>query len=390
MTMLHIGIDITATMYDRGVSRYTTNLVRALLKRQKVRITLYGSALRGHSTLVEMAESLKKQAGAKAEVVIKAYPPFLYNFLWNQMSLPKLRSALPKIQVFHSWDWVQPPDKDLPLVSTIHDLAMLKFPETAHPKLKQMHKRSWKILKERNAHIIAVSRATRQDIIELLNFPPERVHVVHEALPEEVVAIGRSLTEEICQNVLTQLGLQRPYVLAVGTREPRKNLERLVEAWLPLKSDVDLVIAGEEGWDSTSQGTKLHDLTELHLLGKVTDQQLGVLYSNAKVFAYPSLYEGFGLPLLEAFYFGASVVTSNTSSMPEIAGNAAVLVDPTSVEDIRQGIVQILSETDQEKITRRQRMIIRQQMFSWNQAAEQTERVYALAWEDSRKSTSKS
>lgn len=378
--MINVGIDITATMYARGVSRYTSNLVRHLLKRQRITVTLYGSALRGHGSLVDMAKSLKHEAGgAKAEVVIKSYPPALYNFLWNRMAMPKLRGSLPKIDVFHSWDWVQPPDKDLPLVSTIHDLAILKYPETAHAKIRQMHMRSWKVLKERNANVIAVSRATRNDIISLLEYPPELVHVVHEALPEEVVTIGKQLTEEMCVQELASLQLTRPFILAVGTREPRKNLERLIEAWQPLKADVDLVIAGEAGWDKTSSGTSLHSLSELKLLGKVTDAQLAVLYSSAKLFAYPSLYEGFGLPILEAFYFGTSVLASNTSSIPEVAGNAALLVNPLDVTEINQGLVQLLNETDEQRVVRRQRMIIRQHMFSWNQSAEQTEQVYALA-----------
>lgn len=387
--MLTVGIDITSALYGRGVSRYTLNLVRAMLRRKKNKYTLYGSSLRGHSQLTQIAEELKKSTGTKAGVVIQAYPPSLYNFLWNNLAFPKLKSALPDIDVFHSWDWVQPPDKDLPLVSTVHDLAMVKFPEIAHPKLKRMHERSWKVLRERGAHLIAVSRATRNDIIELLEYPADKVHVIYEALPEEVVAIGKQLNEDIAQKTMTRLGLVKPYVLAVGTREPRKNLERLIEAWKPLKADVDLVIAGEAGWDATSTGTKLSEIPELKLLGKVDDITLAVLYTNAEVFAYPSLYEGFGLPILEAFYFGTSVLTSNLSSMAEIAGNAALLVDPLSVDEIGAGLQTLLSESESEKNTRRQKMVIRQHMFSWNQAAEQTEAVYSTAVQDFHESRGK-
>lgn len=295
------------------------------------------------------------------------------------MAFPKVRPSLPKVQVFHSWDWIQPPDKDLPLVSTIHDLAMLKFPETAHPKLLSMHRQSWKILKQRQAHIIAVSRATKRDIVELLDIPADRIHVVHEALPEEVVKIGEALDEEKVTELVQGLGLTRPYLLAVGTREPRKNLERLIEAWEPLAKDYDLVIAGEQGWDATSTGKKLVGMEHLRLLGRVDDQTLAALYTNAEVFCYPSLYEGFGLPILEAFYFDVPVVTSNVSSMPEIAGNAAELVDPLSVDSIRQGITTVLQESETARHTRRQRMVIRQHMFSWRNAAEQTAKVYEIA-----------
>jgi glycosyltransferase involved in cell wall biosynthesis len=256
---------------------------------------------------------------------------------------------------------------------------MLKFPETAHPKLLSMHRQSWKILKQRQAHIIAVSRATKRDIVELLDIPAERIHVVHEALPEEVVKIGEALDEEKVTELVQGLGLTRPYLLAVGTREPRKNLERLIEAWEPLAKDYDLVIAGEQGWDATSTGKKLVGMEHLRLLGRVDDQKLAALYTNAEVFCYPSLYEGFGLPILEAFYFDVPVVTSNVSSMPEIAGNAAELIDPLSVESIRQGITTVLNESETARHTRRQRMVIRQHMFSWRNAAEQTAKVYEIA-----------
>jgi glycosyltransferase involved in cell wall biosynthesis len=377
--MLNVGIDITATIYGRGVSRYTSNLVRGLLWNKDVRAVLYGSSLRQRSELIQIAEQLKKETNSKAETVIQSYPPSLYNFMWNKIGYPRIKSILPSIQVFHSWDWLQPPDRDLPLVSTIHDMALAKFPETAHPKIKHMHEQSWKILKERKAHIIAVSRATKNDIVQLLNIPEELVHVVHEALPLEVKYTAESLTEEMEAEVVARLHLDRPYILFVGTREPRKNLARLIEAWLPMQNDIDLVIAGEVGWDGSDK--KYTNIPNLRFLGRVSDIDLSVLYTHTKVFAFPSLYEGFGLPILEAFYHGAPVVTSNTSSMPEVAGNAAELVDPLSVESIQAGLKKILNETESEQQTRMQRMIIRQHMFNWEKVTEETIAVYKKAIE---------
>lgn len=375
--MITVGIDITATLYGRGVSRYTSNLVRALLENQSVRLSLYGSSLRQRTELLRIAEELKKQTSSKAETVIQSYPPSLYNFLWNKIGYPTIKSILPSIDVFHSWDWLQPPDRNLPLVSTIHDIAMLKFPETAHPQIKHMHEQSWKKLKERNAHIIAVSRATKNDILQLLDIPDHMVHVVHEALPLEVEQIAESMTEEEEQAIIDRMKLDRPYILFVGTREPRKNLARLIEAWQPISEHIDLLVAGEVGWDHSEE--KFAKLEHLQFLGRVTDQELSVLYTQAKVFAYPSMYEGFGLPILEAFYHGTPVVTSNISSMPEIAGNAAELVDPDSPESIRTGIEKILNETESEQQTRMQRMIIRQHMFNWKKVAAETIQVYQTA-----------
>lgn len=382
--MIHIGIDITSTIYNRGVSRYTSNLVRGLLADPGMKLTLYGSTLRQRQQLLDIAAQLKKDAHAKAETVIQSYPPSLYNFLWNKLHFPGIKSSMPGIQLFHSWDWLQPPDRDLPLVSTIHDLAILKYPETAHPKILQMHKQSWKILKERKAMIIAVSRATKKDIVEMLDIPEHLVKVVHEALPVEVQKTSKMINEEQLTAIKTKLKLDRPFILFVGTREPRKNIENLIEAWRPLEKDVDLVVAGESGWDETDS-KKYQTMPHLRFLGRVSDEELSVLYSETAVFAFPSLYEGFGLPILEAFYHGAPVVTSNTSSMPEVAGNAAELVDPESPESIRAGIEKILNESEQDQQKRLQKMIIRQQMFSWEKVVQETIAVYKEAIELAKK-----
>lgn len=379
--MLRVGIDVTGMLYGRGVSRYTSNLVTSLLEQPKeLRLSLFGSALRGRSELIKKAEQLKKNAGAvKTEVVIQSYPPSLYSFLWNYLAFPKIRKTLPNIDVFHSWDWIQPPDHDLPLVSTVHDLAILKYPETAHSKILAMHQRSWKILKERQAVLLAVSQTTKRDIMELLDIPAQQIIVSYEALPREVIAVGARLNEERVAKIMAKLKLDRPFALFVGTQEPRKNLSRLVEAWEPLASEIDLVIAGAEGWGGKplSQSSQGH----LRFVGRVSDSELAALYSNATVFVFPSLYEGFGLPILEAFYFGTPVVTSNLSSMPEVAGNAAELVNPLEVESIRSGMTSVLAETDAARDIRQQRMIVRQHAFSWESVAQQTLEAYHQAVE---------
>lgn len=376
--MLSVGIDITATLYGRGVSRYTSNLVRGLLRNSPVKVSLFGSSLRQRTQLLEIATQLKKETNSKAETVVQAYPPSLYTFLWNKLQYPKIKSMLPGIEVFHSWDWLQPPDNDLSLVSTIHDLAILKYPETAHPKIVSAHQASWKRLKERNAEIIAVSRATKNDIVQHLQIPEHKIHVIHEALPVEVQLTAEKITDEQEESVVTHYNLARPYILFVGTREPRKNLHRLIEAWQPLEKECDLLVVGETGWDGS--GKRAAHPAGLRFLGRVSDEELSVLYTHARLFAYPSLYEGFGLPILEAFYHDTPVVTSNISSMPEVAGNAAELVDPLSVESIRDGLTKILNETEDEQNIRTQRMIIRQHMFNWQKVTQETIAVYQHAY----------
>ena len=374
---MKIGIDITSLLYNRGVSRYTSNLVRALVE-SKENVSGFGTSFRQKEHLVALAQ---KAGLTQQKIAINTVPLKVQEIAWQWNKMP-VRSFLSGIEVFHSWDWLQPPDEKLPLVSTIHDLAILKYPETAHPTVLKHHHRSWDILKERQAQIIAVSHSTKKDIVELLQIPPHRITVIHEAIPNETLTTALTMHEDLEVQITSRLSLQKPFILAVGTREPRKNLLRLIKAWQPLAKEYELLIAGEAGWDETSGNTSDSQLLKspgLRFLGKVSDAELSVLYSKAELLAYPSLDEGFGLPILEAFHYGTPVVTSNRSSMPEVAGNAAELVDPESVDSIGKGLETILKEnTDQQK-RRLQQMIIRLQMFSWKQVALETKKVYQAA-----------
>ncbi|CAN5287306.1 glycosyltransferase family 1 protein [soil metagenome] len=377
---MKVGIDITSIIYGRGVSRYTSNLVSQLALRKDVDLVLFGSSLRQVDVLQKFAKKINSErVFARNDIpsLFQKYPPSIMDILWNKLKTNKVRSLLPGITVFHSWDWLQPPDKNIALVSTIHDLAILKYPETVHPKILKQHQQSWKRLKENDAEIIAVSQSTKKDCVELLDIPAARVHVIYEALPKEVIQVAEDLSEDHFEKIKKNLKLDKPYLFFVGTREPRKNLIRLIEAWQEMTEDIELIIAGEEGWDGS--GEKNNAVKKPRFLGRVSDKELAVLYSEAEVFVYPSLYEGFGLPILEAFYHGVPVVTSNVSALPEVAGNAAELVDPLSVESIKKGIQKVLNEDREAEQKRMQRMIIRLQLFYWRRAADETIRVYRLA-----------
>ncbi|MBD3250339.1 MAG: glycosyltransferase [Candidatus Pacebacteria bacterium] len=374
---MNIGIDITPLIYRRGVSRYTSNLTQALAQQKNLNLRLLGYSLRQKQWLLNQASQITDNA-PRHQTKVQLLPQSLQKLLWR-LRLNQVSNQFPDLDLFHSWDWLQPPDQNLPLVSTIHDLAILKYPQTAKSNIVKAHRASWQILKKRKAHIIAVSQSTKKDVIQLLKIPPWRVHVVPEALPEEIRQISQNLTEEEYDQIVRQLKLDQPYILFVGTREPRKNLLRLIKAWQPLANDYQLLVAGAAGWDETSADQAKFSHPSLRFLGRVSDQELNVLYAQAEVFAYPSLYEGFGLPILEAFYHGTPVLTSNISSMIEVAGNAAELIDPEDVMAIRQGLENLLNETKEEQQKRLQRMVIRQQMFSWDKVAMDTIKVYQIA-----------
>jgi glycosyltransferase involved in cell wall biosynthesis len=373
---MNIGIDITSLLYDRGVSRYTSNLVRALGLIKDVNLHLFGYSFRQKKLLEKKAKRLLTACSDSSSILIQNYPQSMQQIFWS-FGKNRVKKRLPKIDVFHSWDWLQPPDKNLPLVSTIHDLAILKYPETAHPKILKMHQKSWNQLKQNKAEIIAVSQATKEDIISLLKIPASKVHVVHEALPIEIRSTSESMSEEKYAQIKNKLKLNKSFFFFVGTREPRKNLTKLIKAWQGFEKDYQLIIAGAASWDNSEK----HSQENLRFLGKVSDEELTVLYGEAEMFIYPSLYEGFGLPILEAFYHGTPVISSDIKAIKEVAGNAAELINPNSIDDIKVSIKKILSETKLEQQQRLQKMIIRLQMFNWQIVAKKTQAVYQYALE---------
>jgi len=367
---MYAGIDITSIIYGRGVSRYTSNLVRALADQPNLKLHLFGSSLRQKSQLIDFANQFPS---ATSEV--RSWPPSLLSRWW-QHGRGQVANSQFKIDVFHAWDYIQPPDNSIPIVSTIHDLAMLKFPETAHPQILKAHVQAWYSLKKRQAHIITVSEAIRAEVISRLEFPASHVHAIHSAIPTELTHAPLRMSEEEHEAIYQRLTNVRPFMLCVGTREPRKNLKRMMEAWQPLAADYDLLIVGESGWDESAEFTAVKGV---RLMGKISDQELAVLYTEAAMLLFASLDEGFGLPILEAYYFGTPVVTSDRSGMKEVAGNAAEFVEPESVESIRDAITKILNETQAEQQLRLQRMIVRQHSFSWQTTAKKTIEVYKKA-----------
>jgi glycosyltransferase involved in cell wall biosynthesis len=377
-----IGIDVSSLVYRRGVSRYTMDLVKALLREPQVELALYGSSLRQQALLqAELRKTLINVVPDRYDLYLQKWPPSLLAKLWK-WGLNPMAKIMPQVEVFHSWDWLQPPDQNLPLVSTIHDLAIIKYPEVAHPKVLKMHQAAWQILRDRKAHIIAVSQATKRDVLRYLEIPADHVHVVYEALPTSIAKIAQELANnsDLLAAIKLRLQLDKPYILFVGTREPRKNLKRLIEAWQPLAKDYQLIIAGEAAWDDS----QLLQQENLRFLGRVSDQELAVLYHQAELFVYPSLYEGFGLPVLEAFAYGVPVVAADLPAIREVAGNAAELVDPNDPTSIRQGMQRVLGEKITDSQKRIQKMIIRSQLFSWQQTAKQTLAVYRQAILDAK------
>lgn len=263
-------------------------------------------------------------------------------------------------------------------VVTIHDLCWLRVPETMRPATRWLDRVLMPPALRRADRIIAISHATRQDLETTFPDTRGKVATVHEA----AATFGQGSGPD----ALATHGIERPFVLFVGTLEPRKNFARLLEAFARSRPGVDLVVAGGAGWRHeapTAAARRLGVADRVRVLGQVTDALLATLYRHARFLALPSLYEGFGLPLLEALSHGTPVLYGDNSAMPEVAGDAGLGVDALSVESIAAGLSRML-EDDVLRDGLAARAREQAARFSWERAARETLAVFDSALEARR------
>jgi glycosyltransferase involved in cell wall biosynthesis len=281
-------------------------------------------------------------------------------------------------KVFHGPNYYLPPCTDIGVV-TVHDLSVFKFPET-HPAARlRKFEREFGNTIARAAHLITDSEVIRQEVAEFLAWPADKITTVPLGVSAEFFPRPR----EVLVPYLSKYGLTGDgYVLCVSTLEPRKNIDNLLQAYqsLPpnLRSRFPLILAGSIGWLSDSLHEKIDRYTRqgwLRYLGFVPEADLPVLYAGAHLFALPSSYEGFGLPVLEAMASGTPVVTSNRSSLPEITQGAALLVDPDDVGELRELITKGLCDEGWRSAARSMGVTIAQG-YSWERCIRQTISVY--------------
>jgi glycosyltransferase involved in cell wall biosynthesis len=298
--------------------------------------------------------------------------------LWEQIAFPRALHH-DRITLLHGPINALPLGWAGPSVVTILDLTFMLIPDAIRRASRAYLRWMVRSSARRAGQIITISESTRRDVIRLLGAPPERVTRVYCGVdnrftPEPASAAGTALRERV--------GLPGEFILYLGTIEPRKNLSRLIDAYTMLRrrdaTRLPLVLAGGRGWgdDEIVQKARANEFaTDIYLPGFVPEPEIPLWYNAATLFVYPSEYEGFGLPPLEALACGVPVVASNASSLPEVLGDAAVLVDPTSVEAIADGIQRVLDDG-----ALRSRLIARgpeqARRFSWRQMAEETLAVY--------------
>jgi glycosyltransferase involved in cell wall biosynthesis len=325
--VIRIAVDVSPLVQTRaGTARYINGLLRELRRRDDVGVT-----------------TLTFGRGDRLSTLAR-------DAVWYPFALGRFSNA----DVLHCPTYRGPVRSSRPLVVTVHDIAVLRHPATFNRWTRTYSPHVVPRVLRAARRVIAVSQFTRRELIELLGLPREKIRVVPNAVAEEFTQDGPSADGD--------------YVLTVGTLEPRKNLRRLVDA--ARRSDVELRVVGARGWGAVDVGGN-----GVRWLGEVSDVELARLYRGALCVAYPSLYEGFGIPVLEAMACGAPVVTSRGSAMEEVADGAAVLVDPHDPAEIAAGIERAAAERDQFVA----RGLERVRRFRWDAVAAQTVDVYREA-----------
>ncbi len=296
---------------------------------------------------------------------------------WWLVGLPALLKISP-VDVFHGTNYCIPVFTSCPTVVTIHDLSLYSQATTHEQNNVDRGKRRIPIMARRATMIIAPSEATKLEIIKHLKIKPEKIQVIYEAARPKM----KPLRPSECEPILQKYGIQGKYLLYTGTIEPRKNLLKLLRAYHEVLRTTDhqpqLVLCGGRGWMEDEVFELVAELKlqrQVKFTGYVPDEDLPALYSAAEVFIYPSLYEGFGLPPLEAMACGTAVITSNSSSLPEVVADAGLQVDPLKVAELAEAIASLLN--DSKKLRHyEQAGLKRAEIFSWERAAHETQAVY--------------
>ncbi len=373
-----IGIDVTSAISQRaGIGRYTRELVKAVLIESKDDQFTLISARRPHNAQVENPFLSSPSNAVYKEIPINER--WLHR-IWYRLKIPlSVQNFTGRLDLFHSPDFVLPPiSKKTPTLLTVHDLSFIRFPETFTPALITYLNRivPWSI--NRATHILADSQATKDDLATHWNVPREKVSVLYSGVSD----MFKPITDpHSIKKVHKKYNLgEKPYLISVGTIQPRKNYQMLIRAFRPVAENFpnDLIIVGGKGWmhDQILDEVEIQGLSgRVHFLGFVDDADLPALYSAATLFTSPSLYEGFGLPILEAMACGVPVMASDVSSMPEVVGDAGVLLPAKDTAAWSQAMMDLI-----EDMSRRTKLVgagfLRARKFTWSKSARELVTIY--------------
>ena len=371
---MRITVDLSPSVHRHaGLGRYARELLAALVELDELNEYIAFS----HAPIGDCPPGVIPERVPLRTVPLTAKPWRMSVLLANLMGIP-MDPWLPRGDIFHATEHLLPPLRNSRTVFTLHDLIFQFFPEYHLPLNRAFLVHAMPRFLHRADAIIAVSECTKRDAIHLYKLPPDKITVIYEG-------VNPALRPVVDENLLTQARARwtrgSPFILFVSTIEPRKNIIALVDAVRTLRTrgySHRLVIAGRKGW--LYQGVFDHVRStgmesQVDFLDFVPEEDLAALYSACAAFVFPSLYEGFGLPPLEAMACGAPVICSNAASLPEVVGDAGILVNPREVGEIVAALERVLSDAAL-RDELRAKGVARASQFTWERTARETLCVY--------------
>ena len=371
---MKIGFDISAQSLPRsGVGHYQVSLLNALLKIDKENFyNLYAFNFRNREKFANIKFTSKNY-----KINTIPIPQRLITAWWLMSDFPSLESVVGDCDIYHVSEVCIQPVKKAKKVAFIHDLTTILHPDYHVKSNVFLHNRRFENIHKVDA-ILTNSEYTKKDIIEYLHVKPDKIFVTY--LGADKRFCPKNIFE--IKTILEDYSLNKPYILYVGTLEPRKNIQTLLQTFNQLKRKYQiphqLILIGQLGWlyeDIFEQIESSEFKSDIRHLGYVPDEDLPVLMNGAQVFVYPSFYEGFGLPILEAMQCGTPVITSDTSSMPEVGGLACLYATPEDIDDLTEKIYTVISDKNLQK-EMSEKGIERAKNFNWDKCARDTLRVY--------------
>ncbi len=381
---MRVGIDVSPLTAQRtGVGYYTYSLLKHLLLervRQEADITFHGfsSGLR-EIELAWMYGPTAQRGGAALDSWRHiSVPTRLLYRCWNMLGRPRVDRILEGLDIYHATNYFMPPAESARRVVTLYDLSFLRNPAWCSPKIVGPFSRSVARFARESDAVVTCSEHTKRDVTELLGIPPEKVTVAYGAVDEDLRPVPRPKAVDL---LAQRYGIRQPFLLFVSTLEPRKNVEGLLRAFAQITDDVPhtLVLAGGDGWGAQAVSETLARLdlgARVHRTGYIEARaDLPAFYAAAEVLVFPSFYEGFGLPVLEAMTFGCPVITSSTSSLPEVGGDAAQYVNPDDIDGMAATMRMVLLN-ERLRETMSAKGLEQAKRFTWQACAGKTLGVY--------------
>lgn len=377
---MRIGIDISAlTINHTGVANYSLSLLKYILKIDKKNKYLLFAFVSSNKALRKLKE-YSLDIFPNVELKIYRLNSGILRRVWNFIPFIPADFLYRKIDFLHLSDMVFLPLRSIPTIATVYDMTPSLFPEFHFARNISFHNIRNKFIAKKSKLVITISENSKQDIISLLGIPSRKIRVIYGAASSSFKPISNNAH---ITKVLSKYHLkQGNYLLFIGSLEPRKNVEGILEAFAlirnKVKSSFQIVLIGQKAWGWTSIKKTIKRLnldSQVVVTGYVPDADLPDIINGARMFVYPSFYEGFGLPILEAMACGIPIISSNTSSLPEVIGDSGLMVNPKDNNQLASYMLQIVS-SEKLHATLSKKALERAKLFSWKNSAQKTLNVY--------------